>query len=411
MAGKAASGGGTIRKKTIEKNGKQYVYWEGRLTIGNDPGTGKQIQKSFSGKTQKEVREKLQAAAVAVNENDYIEPTKYTVAKWLDIWLAEYMGDKKYLTVKKYQSVVDLHLKPRIGNIKLSELSPIHIQKLYNALQKTDAKGKQNMGKEGKTLSSKTVHLIHGVLSKALSVAVQQGILRNNPAERVILPKMTKKEINPLTDEQVKEFLKAADEDEYGDILKLILFTGLREAEAVGLTWDVVDFQNSTLRISKQLQSRKESDGGYTYTSLKNDKIRMLTVPPFVMDLLKHQKEKQILDRFAAGEMWLGWKDAKEMETAPVFTKPNGEHIVIAVLYRHFKKIAEKIGSPDSRVHDLRHTYAVLSLQNEDSIKTVQEALGHATASFTLDVYGHVSEKMKRESADKMQQYIQSVTK
>ena len=66
MAGKAASGGGTIRKKTIEKNGKQYVYWEGRLTIGNDPGTGKQIQKSFSGKTQKEVREKLQAAAVAL---------------------------------------------------------------------------------------------------------------------------------------------------------------------------------------------------------------------------------------------------------------------------------------------------------------------------------------------------------
>ena len=78
-------------------------------------------------------------------------------------------------------------------------------------------------------------------------------------------------------------------------------------------------------------------------------------------------------------------------------------------LYEHYKKNAARIGAPDSRVHDLRHTFAVISLQNKDDVKTVQENLGHATASFTLDVYGHVSERMRQESADRMQEYIQSV--
>ena len=78
-------------------------------------------------------------------------------------------------------------------------------------------------------------------------------------------------------------------------------------------------------------------------------------------------------------------------------------------LYEHYKKIAARIGAPDSRVHDLRHTFAVISLQKKDDVKTVQENLGHATASFTLDVYGHVSERMRQESADRMQEYIQSV--
>ena len=77
--------------------------------------------------------------------------------------------------------------------------------------------------------------------------------------------------------------------------------------------------------------------------------------------------------------------------------------------YEHYKKIAARIGAPDSRVHDLRHTFAVISLQKKDDVKTVQENLGHATASFTLDVYGHVSERMRQESADRMQEYIQSV--
>ena len=78
-------------------------------------------------------------------------------------------------------------------------------------------------------------------------------------------------------------------------------------------------------------------------------------------------------------------------------------------MYLHYKKLAAQIGAPDSRVHDLRHTFAVLSLQNGDDVKTVQGNLGHATAAFTLDVYGHVSEKMKEDSSARMEGYIRSI--
>ena len=104
--------------------------------------------------------------------------------------------------------------------------------------------------------------------------------------------------------------------------------------------------------------------------------------------------------------MWRGWINSEQRKTALVFTTDIGLNLSPQTLYNHYKKLAVQIGAPKSRVHDLRHTFAVLSLQNGDDVKTVQENLGHATAAFTLDVYGHVSERMKDESAARMEAYI-----
>lgn len=93
MARKAAAGAGTIRKKAITRNGKSYTYWEARITAGYDPGTGKQLQKLITGKTQKEVRQKLQEISVEINNGEYLEPAKMTLGEWMDIWTSEYMGD------------------------------------------------------------------------------------------------------------------------------------------------------------------------------------------------------------------------------------------------------------------------------------------------------------------------------
>jgi len=101
---RAANGTGTIRKKTIVRNGRKYTYWEARVTVGFDLGSGNQIQHSYTGKTQKEVREKMQAAAVAITEGEYSEPSRLTLSEWLDIWLQDYMADKKYLTCKDYRA-------------------------------------------------------------------------------------------------------------------------------------------------------------------------------------------------------------------------------------------------------------------------------------------------------------------
>ena len=406
-----AKGTGNIRKRTVMRNGKEYTFWEAAVTTGYDPGTGQQIRKTYTGKTQKEVREKMQAAAVAVQDGDFFEPSKMTVAQWLDLWLKEYSADWKYKTKEKYEAVCRVHLKPALGASRLAKLTTPQIQSFYNELGRT-GKVTKKKGKDGKEierkepLSPKSVRLVHGVLSKALNTAVRVGYIKHNPAELCTTPKLEKKEISPLTDEQIKEFMALCENEEYGRIYKLILFTGLREGEALGLTWDCVDFTRNELKINKQLQRQGESD---VLVSLKNSKPRYLTAPAFVMQLLKDERIHQLEQRLAAGEAWQSWKSAEEMKNALVFVKDDGICITAAALYQRYKHIVEQIGAPGSRVHDLRHTYAVLSLQNGDNVKTVQGNLGHATAAFTLDVYGHVSEKMKEDSAARMQAYIENM--
>ena len=357
----------------------------------------------------------MQAAAVSVNDGDFFEPSKMTVSQWFDTWLRDYCGDKKYLTVTQYKSMTETHIKPALGAVKLCKLTPPMIQAFYNELQRTGRTVKEKDKETGKVterkepLSAKTIRNIHGIMSKSFSVAVHQGLIKRNPVELATLPRVEKQEICPLTDAQIKAFMQACSGHEYERVYKLILFTGLREGEAMGLTWDCVDFQTGVLKINKQLQKRPERDGGYTFAPLKNDKARTITAAPFVIQLLKEQEKAQIQQRLKAGEVWQGWQDMEEHKTGLVFTRDSGRHLDVTMLYKAYKKLAEQIGAPDSRVHDLRHTYAVLSLQNGDPIKTVQDNLGHATAAFTLDVYGHVSEKMKEDSAARMQAYIDNL--
>ena len=409
---KAAAGAGTIRKKTITRNGKSYTYWEARVTTGKD-GSGKQARRSFTGATQKEVREKMQAAAVEITDGTYLAPSKMTVSDWLTIWLTDYCGDKNWSTVKHSKAQVEAHIRPSLGAMKLSQLSAKEIQHFYNQLLedghtiKKKVKGKEQITKI--PLNAKSVRNVHGILTKALSTAAKLDYIKFNPCDKVTLPRVEKKEIQSLTDDQVKAFLQAAAADDYGPLLTVIVFTGMRKAEAMGLTWDCVDFKTGRITVNKQLQKRPEAEGGFVFAPLKNDKGRVIAVSPFVLELLRERQKQQTADRLKAGQAWEGWQTAKERETALVFTNALGGHFHPQTVSVHFKKLAAQIGAPEARVHDLRHTFAVLSLQNGDDIKTVQGNLGHATAAFTLDVYGHVSKRMQDESAARMQAYIESI--
>lgn len=391
---KNAQGAGTIRKRSDGR-------WEARFTTGFNPATGKQMQKSIYGKTQKEVREKLTEVTMEVDTGVYIEPSKMTLEQWMGIWLDEYMFDKKWSTVKHYKAQVKTNILPALGRYPLSQLDPHLIQTFYNSLLR--GKGR------ARPLNPKTIRNIHGILSKCLSTAVKLEYMRRNPAESVTLPRVERKEIKPLTDEQVSKMVAQAGNDGFGTLFKVVVFTGLRLGEALGLTWDCIDFQKNRLTINKQLQKRPLADGGFTFAPLKNDKVRVIAPAPFVLNLLKQWNQKQAEDRLAAGCLWQGWKSDKERQNAIVFTNELGGHLHPQTVLVHFKKLAASVGAPLARVHDLRHTYAVLSLQNGDDVKTVQENLGHATAAFTLDVYGHVSEHMKEASAQRMQQYIENM--
>ena len=180
------------------------------------------------------------------------------------------------------------------------------------------------------------------------------------------------------------------------------LFTGMRQAEIIGLTWDCVDFLKGIIRIEKQLRKNHSGGSKYEFSTLKNGKTRTVTPAPIVFDVLRKVRAEQNQWKLKAGE-------AYNNEMNLVFTNELGHHLCSVTVYNHLKKILEGIGIGHVRFHDLRHSFAAISLQNGDDIKTVSENLGHATVAFTLDVYGHVTDKMRRDSADRMQAYIESL--
>lgn len=396
MAGRSAKGTGTIRKKTVTRNGKKYEYWEARYTEGADPGTGKQVQRSITGKTQKEVAQKLKAATAAIDNGTYTAPSKQTLGQWLDAWIETYCGSVKPRTLEIYKTDIRVHIKPALGAVRLEALTTQSIQAFYNAL------GKPTKDRpEG--LSPKSVKNIHGVLHKALQQAVLIGCLRFNPTDACALPRREKKELTPFDDLQISAFLKAIQGSRYETLFTVTLFTGMREGEVLGLMWDCVDFEAGTITVNKQLQLHEAVGGGaYQLGSTKNGKGRSITPAASVMALLKRHRAAQAAQRLRAGKLW--------QDTGFVFTDELGQPFAKATVYRAFKRAAAVIGRPDARFHDLRHSYAVAAIRAGDDIKTVQETLGHATASFTLDVYGHVTKQMKEASAARMDAFIKTIT-
>ena len=376
------AGSGTIRQRADGR-------WEGRYTVGYDPKTGKQLTHSIYGKTKCEVRDKLNKTLTEIQEGAYIEPTNMTVGQWLDTWLKEYKVNVRPETKASYEMHIRVHLKPDLGKIRLNKLTTHQIQLLYNKL----------INERG--LSPKTVKNVHGALHAALEQAKINGYLRINPSEGTTLPKIEKEEIKTMDIDDVSTFLQAIKGDPYELPLFVDLFTGLRQGELLGLTWDCVDFEKGTLLINKQ-HNRAKGEKEFHFSPLKNSRPRCLTPASAVMDALREQKKRQQEWAEAAGSAWDNGMDL-------VFTNELGRYINNKTLWMNFKRIAKELGMEELRFHDLRHTFSVNSLQAGDDIKTVQENLGHATAAFTLSTYAHATPGMKRESANRMDAFIRTV--
>lgn len=384
MAGRNAAGGGSIRKKTVIRNGKEYQYWEARVTVGHDPATGKQIQKSFTAKTQREVREKMNKAAVEVTEGSYKEESRITVKEWADIWLDNYLLQVKPTTKVQYKTVAKNHIISALGRCKLADLKPYMIQKLYN-----DLSGE---------LSVATVRSVAHILRAMLECAVKNDMIKSNPAVNCVMPKKEKSDIQVLSGDEIPAFLEAVKGNKLELLFKVALFTGMRAGEILGLSWDEIDFDRGEIEIRQQLQLVGKEK---MLLSPKSGKSRLLHPAPIVMEFLKAQKKLQDSKRAAAGRYW--------SEKGLVFTSETGGELSRTAIRIHFKKAVSKIGRPEMRFHDLRHSYAVASIQAGDDIKTIQENLGHSTAAFTMDIYLHVTDHMKVDSSNRMQRYIEQL--
>ena len=380
---RAAKGAGTIRKR------KDGTY-EARYTVGRDPGTGKQVQKSIYGKTESEVRKKLTAVTNALDENRYIEPSRMSISQWLDEWMETYKGDLTEGTRAKYDADIRVNIKPYIGNVKLQALDAHQIQKMINALKVNHAR--------------KSLVCVKSVLHAALQQAYINGYISTNPADKVVIPKggNAKKEINPLTQKQIDDFLAVIRGSEYEMLFKVALFTGLREGEIMGLQWRNIDFDNGTIIIDHQLKRTKNAQ--YYFDETKTHEIRKIKPAPAVMKLLAQQKKLQAERRLRAGNLW----DEGEFPDL-VFTNEYGKHYGKNTMLHNVQKLAEKIGVHGFRFHDLRHTFAVSSILAGDDIYTISKTLGHSNIKITLDTYSHYTDDLRNKASLNMESFMQGL--
>ncbi|MBR1606981.1 MAG: site-specific integrase [Clostridia bacterium] len=380
---RAAHGSGTIRQR---KDGT----WEARFTVGRDPGSGKQRQKSVYGKTEAEVAQKLRTITHEIDAGAYKEPSRMTVNQWLKIWLEEYTGSVKENTLVSYRVQVEHNIVPAIGALKLSGVQPHHIQAAINKLSKRTVK----------PLSAKSVKNVFGVLHKAMGQAVLNGYLTKNPCDGVQLPRVTKKEILPLNETEIHSFLGAIKGHRNEIVFRVALFTGMREAELMGLTWDRIDFKAGTILVDRQMIHEKKKGGAYKFAPTKTSNIRRIRPASVVMSWLQAWKKEQAVQRLSMGEQW-----NKDFENL-VFTDPLGRHLSNTTLTHEAKRLGEKIGKPGFRFHDLRHSYATAAIRAGDDLKSISTNLGHASISITMDVYAAFTEDMARASSQRMDSYM-----
>lgn len=386
MGSKSSNGSGKVYNR---KDGRK----ECKVTVGYNPVTGRPIRKSVYGDTVAEVRKKATALQAKVDNGTYKEPSKLTVSQWMETWLKTFCSSKvQPLTLASYDGIIRNHINPRLGALKLQDVKGLHIQQLYN-----------DMSAQG--LSGKTIKNMSAVLHKAFSVAIKQDILQSNPCDGAELPKANKPEITPLKDSEISLFVDAIKDEPMGNAYALCLLAGLREGECLGLSWKQIDFKEGKITVSQQLQKQKRKGAQYYIApTTKSGKPRTIKPPPKAFEYLRAEQIRQLENRIKAGQIWSNPYDL-------VFTNEIGEHYKIFTFYKHFKKIAASIGRPDLRPHDLRHTAATVAIANGADIKSVQDLLGHATASFTLNVYTHTSEQMMEDTANRVQSYYDKLLK
>lgn len=374
MPRKRANGEGTITKRADGR-------WELRIMINDE-------RKSFYAKTQAELLAKKKELRVIIDNDIDMKMSKMPLSEWLRTWLRDYCKGVKPLTIIRYEADIRNHIEPTLGKVKLKDLNAPMIQKLYNK-------------KLEDGMSPKTVRNLHGVLHKSLEQATKLGYVVRNECNIVTLPYAPRQEMHPLTDTAMVDFLEAIKGNPYESVYRFAMFTGMRQGEILGLSWDCVNFLTGRIRIKQQLQKIRvyQEHCYYKLAPLKNGKERTITPARQVMQLLRKVKTEQEQAAKEAGDYW-------NNEWNLVFTNETGGHLTGMTVLKHLKEVVAELGFPEVRFHDLRHTFATVSLENGDNVKTVSDMLGHATTAFTMDVYGHVSDQMQRESAKRMENFI-----
>lgn len=369
----------------IIKRGEKI--WLVRIFMGRD-GQGKRryVNKTVHG-TKKDASTYLATTLTAISTGTFVEASPMLIDEYLDRWLETAARPRvRERTFNDYESLVSRYVRPVLGSKKLSEVRPLDVQKLYGDMQE-------------RGLSPRSVRYTHAVLSSAFKQAVRWRMLARNPCEAVELPRMERKEMQCLGQDEAARFLAAAAEDAHAALFSFALTTGMRPEEYLALKWSDVELDKGTTTVRRTLQWRK--GGGWYFSEPKTSRSRRtIPLPASVVRSLTEHRRKQAEARLKAG--------AKYQQNDLVFASTDGTPLMHRnILRRHFKPILKRAGLPASfRLYDLRHSCATLLLAAGENPKVVSERLGHASIVLTLDTYSHVLPSMQQAATEKLESLL-----
>lgn len=339
------------------KNGS----WRAQVTL-----EGRRVSKGF--KTKAEAQKWLQDMRNQIDDGLTFDATRITLEQFLTGWLETVKTSLRPKPALQYTNLTNRYLIPQMGKIKLQELRPDRIDRFYAELVE------QGVG-------VRTVRYIHSVLHRAMEQAARSSYIPRNPAHGATLPRVPQVEMQYLDEDQVLQFLIAAQESRFYALYQLAIKTGMRQGELLGLKWQDISWRKGTLTVKRQVQ--RVPGQGFVFGEPKTKAgNRSIKLGEATLQALREHSQRQQVDRAAAGSQW--------QDLDLVFPSKVGTPMDQRNLLNDFYAVLARAGLHRIRFHDLRHTAASLMINNNIAINRVSQVLGHSKPSVTLDIYSHV---------------------
>jgi integrase len=350
----------------------------------SDPATGS----AFTSKRAADAH--CASLVTSRGQGTYVPPSVMTVGEWLAIWLEQARDRLKLSSWASYEKNVRVHIVPVLGQVRLQELTTHQVDQFYVSLRHS---GRATKRGKGDPLAPRTVKYVHTILSAALDDAVAKGLLVRNPVKVATSPRDTTTSATwrrTWTAKELADFLAGVQDHRLGPVFSFLALTGCRRGEALGLRWRDVDLAGRRAVIRQQIG--KVGGQVVETDSTKGGSGRSIALDPGLVALLESHRARQDGARALLGP---GYED-RDL----VFANEDGSVLYPEGLSRVFVAQASRLGLRRIRLHDLRHTWATLALQNGVHPRVVQERLGHANITITLQTYSHVIPTMHDQAAD-----------
>ncbi len=342
---------------------------------------------SFSSAAKSECQEWIRKMLDKIDRGLDFEGSKKTLNQFLPDWLNNNQASLRPKTADQYKRIIEKHILPHIGEVKLKDLRLDYLEEFYASLLTAG-------------VGVRTVRLVHGVLHRSLEKAVRYGLVMRNPVQGASLPRYRHAEMMVLDETQVSQLLVSVIGCRNEALYHLAVTTGMRQGEIFGLKWSDLQWVSGRLYVQRQVQQVRGKTWDTVEPKTRSGK-RVIKLGEGTLQKLREHKERQEVERKVAGDLW--------QDLDFIFSSSVGTPIDASNLRLDFHKVLDRAGLPKIRFHDLRHTAASLMLNHGVPVIVVSKMLGHSKPSITMDIYGHLYNEMQDEAAKLMDELVTPV--